>query len=147
MDFTDTTFSFKIANSESSIPLGIRIQFDKNIIYENAHITDSVIISHVLNNTVDGDHTLDIEMFGKLPEHTKINQIGEITQDASLTITDMLLDDIVINPIVNSLAEYRHDFNGSQPPTVAKFYSEMGCNGTVSLKFTTPVYLWLLENM
>jgi len=123
MDFTDTTFSFKIANSESSIPLGIRIQFDKNIIYENAHITDSVIISHVLNNTVDGDHTLDIEMFGKLPEHTKIT------------------------PIVNSLAEYRHDFNGSQPPTVAKFYSEMGCNGTVSLKFTTPVYLWLLENM
>jgi hypothetical protein len=23
----------------------------------------------------------------------------------------------------------------------------MGCNGTVSLKFTAPAYLWLLENM
>jgi hypothetical protein len=23
----------------------------------------------------------------------------------------------------------------------------MGCNGTVSLKFTTPIYMWLLETM
>jgi len=45
------------------------------------------------------------------------------------------------------LAQYQHDFNGTGNPTIDKFYGEMGCNGTVSLKFTTPIYLWLLENM
>jgi hypothetical protein len=45
-------------------------------------------------------------------------------------------------------AEYHHDCNGTaQQVILDKFYREMGCNGTVSLKFTTPVYLWLLENM
>jgi hypothetical protein len=38
-------------------------------------------------------------------------------------------------------------FNGTSEVTEDKFYSELGCNGTVSLKFTTPMYLWLLEHM
>jgi hypothetical protein len=44
-------------------------------------------------------------------------------------------------------AVYTHDFNGSQPPVDDKFFGDLGCNGTVSLKFTAPTYLWLLENM
>ena len=27
------------------------------------------------------------------------------------------------------------------------FFGNMGCNGYVSLKFATPIYLWLLEHM
>ena len=42
---------------------------------------------------------------------------------------------------------YRHDYNGTTDPFDDEFYGEMGCNGTVSLKFTTPIYLWLLENL
>jgi len=45
------------------------------------------------------------------------------------------------------LATYTHDFNGTKELTQEKFYGVMGCNGTVSLKFATPIYLWLLENM
>ena len=44
-------------------------------------------------------------------------------------------------------AVYTHDFNGTQPEIEDTFFGEMGCNGTVSLRFTTPIYLWLLENM
>jgi len=44
-------------------------------------------------------------------------------------------------------ATYTHNFNGTQAETTDKFYGEMGCNGTVSLRFTTPIYLWLLETM
>ena len=44
-------------------------------------------------------------------------------------------------------AVYTHDFNGTSKATENKFYGELGCNGTVSLKFSTPMYLWLLEHM
>jgi hypothetical protein len=49
--------------------------------------------------------------------------------------------------MVTEQAVYTHDFNGTQQEIQDEFYSEMGCNGTVSLKFSTPIYLWLLEHM
>jgi len=45
------------------------------------------------------------------------------------------------------IIQYCHDFNGTQPAVVDRFHGSLGCNGTVTLKFTTPIYLWLLENM
>jgi hypothetical protein len=45
------------------------------------------------------------------------------------------------------VAKYQHDFNGTGKLTTQNFYGELGCNGTVSLKFSTPIYIWLLENM
>mgnify|MGYP003352455181 CR=1 FL=1 len=42
---------------------------------------------------------------------------------------------------------YRHDYNGTGQPTEDNFFGVLGCNGTVELRFTTPIYLWLLEHM
>ena len=67
--------------------------------------------------------------------------------DATLTIKDLAFDEIKLNYMLTELAVYTHDFNGTQDTTQDKFYGEMGCNGTVSLKFATPIYLWLLEHM
>jgi hypothetical protein len=64
-----------------------------------------------------------------------------------VTVSDIRFDGIDCQYLTTNLAEYQHDFNGTGDPTIDKFYGEMGCNGTVSLKFTTPIYLWLLENL
>jgi hypothetical protein len=42
---------------------------------------------------------------------------------------------------------YTHNFNDTQPEIQDTFHGIAGCNGTISLQFNTPVYLWLLENM
>jgi hypothetical protein len=42
---------------------------------------------------------------------------------------------------------YEHNANGTGPLVQDKFYGEMGCNGTVTLEFSSPTYLWLLEQM
>ncbi len=86
-------------------------------------------------------------MYGKLPEHTKINDAGEITQDALLSVANIQVDGIDISQISANLIEYHHDFNGGQDAIVDRFYGTMGCNGQLKLRFTTPIYLWLLENM
>ena len=86
-------------------------------------------------------------MKGKTAEHTKLDETGNIAQDANITIKDIAFDEIELKQVFVDHAEYTHDFNGTQTATTEKFYGTMGCNGTVSLKLTTPIYLWLLESM
>jgi hypothetical protein len=86
-------------------------------------------------------------MKNKTQEHTTVDEQGSIVNDARLTISDVALDEISLKQIFFEQAVYTHDFNGTQAETIDKFYGEMGCNGTVSLKFFSPVYLWLLETM
>jgi len=139
-------FSCQVQTTNKDIPLGLRVTLDQETLFENAHVTDAVQLEHEIPD-VDGDHELIFELFGKLPEHTKITETGEITSDAILEINNITLDGIDLDQIVHSLAVYHHNFNGSQQPVNVKFYGRLGCNGTVTLKFSTPIYLWLLENM
>jgi hypothetical protein len=136
----------QIQSTNNSIALGLRVILDQVTIFETAHVTDAVQIEHEISDA-DSEHELTFELFGKLPEHTKITETGEIVSDALLEINNITLDGIDLDQIFQSLAVYHHDFNGSQAPADHKFHGSIGCNGTVTLKFTTPVYLWLLENM
>lgn len=95
----------------------------------------------------DGEHELKFILKNKTAKHTKIDDTNNIISDARLTVTDITFDEIKLGHMVTELATYTHDFNGTKESTQDKFYSEIGCNGTVSLKFSTPVYLWLLEHM
>jgi len=139
-------FTCQVQSTNNSAALGLRIMLDQVIIFETAHVTETVQIKHEISDA-DGEHELTFEMFGKLPEHTKITETGEIVSDVLLEINNITLDGIDLDQIFQLLAAYRHDFNGSQTPADHKFYRHMGCNGIVTLKFTTPIYLWLLENM
>jgi hypothetical protein len=95
----------------------------------------------------EADHELRFVMKNKLPEHTQVDEQGDIVKDARIVIRNISFDEIPLGQIVIKKAEYTHNFNGSSETVVDKFYGEIGCNGAVSLKFSTPIYLWLLENM
>jgi hypothetical protein len=140
------TLKFCVSSTDYSVPLGLRISVDHDIIYENAHVSSSADIKYPLSDD-DGKHELTFELFGKLPEHTRLDEADNIVSDAVLGISNIEIDDIDIDQIVQFESVYTHDFNGTRSLQENKFYGSMGCNGTVRLKFTTPVYLWLLENM
>ena len=139
-------FTCQVQATNNAQALGLRVILDQVTIFENANVTENMQLQHEMSDA-DGEHELTFELFGKLPEHTKITDTGEILSDAMLEINNITLDEINIDQIFQSLAIYRHDFNGTQAPADDKFYGSIGCNGTVTLKFTTPIYLWLLENM
>ncbi len=145
-DSNDILIGFTISTTDSDAELGIRVYLNGAKIYENSHIKESYNFSHEINDA-EGEHELGIEMFGKLQSHTTIDQDGKILKDAMLTVENIEFDEIDIFDIMCLAGEYHHDFNGTKPATVAKFYGNLGCNGIVKLKFKTPVYLWLLENM
>jgi hypothetical protein len=73
---------------------------------------------------------------------------GDIFSDVIVTVDSFELDGIKIDPLVREFAEYVHDANGHlEQKQSHKFYNDLGCNGDVVFRFSTPAYLWLLERM
>ncbi len=140
-----TQLGFKISANESLLDL--RAVLDGKVVWQGRPGPDVQDITVELDDAEDRSHVLEFVLSGKTQEHTLVNDTGDITSDVTIHIRDIAFDDIAIDQIFSELAEYHHDFNGTQSAVVDRFYGEMGCNGTVRLQFTTPIYLWLLETM
>ena len=135
-----------ITPSACGAAIGAEVWIDQQCVINYEHVDSVISFEHSINDS-DGEHELRIVMKHKQSTHTRLDDQGNIVQDAVLTVSDLEFDSIDIMQLTTDRAEYCHDFNGSQPAGTHRFYGDMGCNGTMSLKFTTPVYLWLLENM
>lgn len=135
-----------INTTDGAAELGLEIWLDDQQIYNQSHVAGRQIFEHEMSDK-DAGHELRFVMKNKTAEHTQIDSAGAIVKDACLIIDELAFDDISLGHILTEKAVYTHNFNGSGPETQDKFYGQMGCNGTVSLKFSTPMYLWLLENM
>ena len=141
-----TTISGFVDSSDKKIPLGTEVWIDNICVINVEHVDRIVQFSHEISDD-DGEHELRIVMKHKITEHTELDETGNIVRDVMLTISNVKFDDIDLGNIFFEKSIYTHDFNGSQPSVEDKFFGNMGCNGTVNLKFSTPVYIWLLENM
>jgi hypothetical protein len=141
-----TTISGFIDSSDKKISLGTEVWIDNICVVNVEHVDRIVHFSHEMSDD-DGEHELRIVMKHKTADHTEVNETGEIVRDVMLIISDVKFDEIELGQVFVEKTTYVHDFNGSQPLVEDKFFGDMGCNGTVSLKFSTPSYLWLLENM
>jgi hypothetical protein len=139
-------FDCVISSTDFSVPLGLEIWIDQYKLFDQDHIDQIYKIQHKISDDL-GDHELRFVLKNKLPDYTQVDDQGNIISDAVLSITDMRFDGINCDHLISTLAQYHHDYNGSQNQVVDEFYGTMGCNGTVSVKFSTPIYIWLLENM
>ena len=140
------TVSFEVAPSDPSCPLGVEVWVDQQQIFNTEHLTAAATVQFDLEED-DGEHELRVVLKNKLPQHTKIDAEGNIVEDAVITVNCFEFDKIGVDQVVQEQAVYHHDFNGSAAPVQDQFYGSMGCNGTLSLKFSTPIYLWLLDHM
>lgn len=126
--------------------LGLEVLLDNVMVYSNDSVTAAETIKVELPED-EAEHSLKIVLKNKTSDHTVLDPLGAIVQDNNLLIENINFDGIVIGHKILQLATYTHDCNGSDELKEHKFYGEMGCNGTVELKFSTPIYVWLLEHM
>ena len=138
--------AFDIAPTSVACPFHIEVWLDQSKLLTLDHITDVVHFEHELNDD-DCEHELRLVLKGKLPEHTKIDEQGNIISDATLQISNVTIDELDVDKLFSEKCVYTHNFNDTQPEIQDTFHGIAGCNGTISLQFNTPVYLWLLENM
>jgi hypothetical protein len=140
------SITFELKTTNGLAELGFEAWVDDTKFIDIAHVQGAQQITIDMPD-VDSDHELRLVLKNKTEAHTQINEQGAIVSDALLTINDIAFDEIKLGHMFAQLTTYSHDVNGTKELIQDKFYGQMGCNGTVSLKFATPVYLWLLENM
>lgn len=138
------TFDFAIDPTEPSNYIEAEVWVDSTCIF-GGPVTESIGIAHNVPDD-EGEHELRIVMSGKQPSDTKLDEDGKIISDVLLFIKKMTIAGRPAEQLFNENATYTHDNNGTTAKETHKFFGIMGCNGTVSLKFTTPIYLWVLEN-
>lgn len=136
----------QVVNSNPAIPLHLEIHLDDQVLTSQT-IAEPATIDCPGIELSDGTHQLKFVMTGKTSEHTVLDADGNIVSDAVLEFSNIEFDDINVDALLQKLAQYTHDFNGSGNAVTESFYHAMGCNGTVSLEFSSPIYLWMLEHM
>ena len=92
---------------------------------------------------------ITVELLNKRPTDTVENadKTG-ILQDMVLDVVSLEIDDIDLGPLLHSVGEYRPvypDHYSGDP--VIRGGVTLGWNGTWSISWTNPFYIWLLENL
>ena len=144
---TTSKLKFNIVPSNPEMPVGVEVWVGSKCILDQAQCTESHAVNHDFDDTVEQQYVVKIVLKNKTIEHTRVDDQGTIVSDSTLEIKNFTVDDIDVDQVVREQAVYCHDFNGTGTETTASFYNTVGCNGTVTLKFSTPAYLWMLENM
>lgn len=140
-----STLTFKAMATGSDLKLTARLN---GCVFFDQTLTQKEILIKAEFPDINGEiYLLEIEMSGKLPEHTIVDDAGNLAEDRLIEISDFAIDDIALAQLFTEKTQYHHDFNGSQAPVVDEFFGAMGCNGVVKFEFTAPAYIWMLENM
>lgn len=138
-------FTFRARSTHSNLKLTVWL--NEKIVLEPLLSTESTEYSITFEDVEDGKYQVNFELSGKTPDMTKIDSVGNILSDEVVEINEITVEDIDVTQLFFEKSVYRHNFNGTRDAIDDQFYGTMGCNGVVSFEFTTPFYLWLLENM
>ena len=102
------------------------------------------------------DHELTIKRSGKDKGQSVVNDKGDILKDQLLHIKNIEIDEIDLGALVYVgvyTPEYPEPWAtqqkeaGTELKESFKNVTTMGHNGTWRFKFTSPFYMWLLENL
>ena len=137
---------FNFTSNDVKSGLSVEIYFNNKILQTvNAVESKQKIAFNV--DCAPGEHVLKFVLKNKTSVHTVLDDNGKIVTDACVGIENFQIDHVALEHAFFTQCRYHHDYNGSQEPIEDNFYGTMGCNGTVVLKFTSPVYRWLVETL
>ena len=101
-------------------------------------------------------YNLIIHRLGKKINQTTVNEKGVILNDQLLHINSIEIDEIDIGALVYE-GVYKPEYPepwasqqakaGNKLPETLKNVTQMGHNGTWTFAFSSPFYMWLLENL
>jgi hypothetical protein len=138
--------AFRVTPSDLYSGLHFQMLFDESVIFSDV-INDVTDITHEFDDNTNTEHVIKFVMTGKTSSHTTVDAQNQIVKDAVLTISNIEINNIDLDFVYFKHCIYCHSFNGNGPETSENFFGIMGCNGHVDFKFSTPVYLWLLEHV
>jgi len=145
-----TQLRFDISTNDAQAKLGLEVWLNSQKLFDTDHVTAEQTMTYDIVDHSDDDlteHELKFVLKNKTDADTLLDQSGSVISSAMITIKNIHFDDIDVSQLLYENSEYVHNFNGHGTTITEKFFGDMGCNGTVTMKFASPVYLWLLETM
>ena len=101
-------------------------------------------------DVTEGVHELKIRLENKTHRDTETDGQGNILNDMLLNIESIEIDEIDFGNLMWSVSEFIPDhpqkINGEIISSL-KNCVNLGWNGTYTIKFESPFYLWLIENL
>jgi hypothetical protein len=105
----------------------------------------------------EGENSLIIEFNNKSVHDTIMDSNGAIIEDLLLNIDSVEIDEIDLNSLLWTASEYRPNYpemykiktaqSGQELSESIRNCVNLGWNGKWVLPFTSPFYIWLLENI
>jgi hypothetical protein len=117
---------------------------------------EPTVIEFQAELTEGSEYNMIIERSGKGKNQTVLNDRGEIIKDQLLNIKSIEIDDINIGQLVYEgvyTPKYPEPWatqqreSGNDLKDSFKNVTQMGFDGEWNFKFTSPFYMWLLENL
>ena len=122
-------------------PLDLVIKIDDRTLHMDVSGAKSTTIDKKIS-VEPGDHLLTLSVSNKNNRSTVVDEHNNILADSYVKIKKLFIDEIDFGRIMFS--ESKHvDNNNNITISPGGVYT----NGTWSLNFTTPVYIWLLEKL
>ena len=140
------TLKFKITVESEwfNNPPNLRVHINNDTLIDGP-LKETTVIEREIQLEDETDHTLNFTLHDKSNRDTQLDDQGEIVKDTVVKIKQVEIDDVDITDMLSTDQEkfyYKHDSG-----TVDPFYDVIGVNGTATIKFTTPFYVWLLETL
>ncbi len=123
-------------------PPRCKVWIDNNVLFQTSEIREPIKIAWK-GNLSEGEHEIRIALVDKNGiTDTILGDDGKIAKDQLLNIDSILVDDIDLGQLVYKSGIFIANNGVSYPEMI-----NLGINGTWSIKFQVPVYIWLLENL
>lgn len=138
--------ALEITPTTAAADISVTVLLNGTVVHESA-ADHTVYLTLQLDDAVQHtDQKLQIKLDGKNQQHTKVDVDGNIISDAAVEIKRFDIEDIgVLDVFCSGKKCYVHNFNGNSDSFEDEFYGYIGCNGTVTFDFYSPIYLWIGE--
>jgi hypothetical protein len=127
----------------------IKVAINNEILIDT-QLEEKLDFKQTVELSEDGSHQLTFTLYDKTNDDTEILEDGSIKQDTLIKMSKIEFEGEDITSMLSLNKEsfyYEHDTNGSAQLEKHTLYDTLGCNGTATINFTTPFYVWLLENL
>lgn len=142
-------YQFKITTNGYASEIQFTIKFNDLIVAQFECDNQMHTIDYTMSDSDDDTVkacSFQITMEGKKESHTVVSDDGNIESDCYAILEQIIFEEIdVTDEFAQGQKIYLHNNNGNGELITDEFYGFIGCNGVVTMEFSTPLHLWMLE--
>ena len=124
-----------------------KVYLDDELIHDG-EITEQTTVSWEGEIEDETDHKITVEFYGKKLDDTEADESGSPIEDKNLmlVIEKIIICGIDVEALIYGNNVYYPEKNDNAPDKIEGI-THLGWNGTWEFPFSSPVYIWLLENL